>query len=237
MEASHRAQLLAETFVALADTLVVGYDIVDLLQTLVDRCTEILDSADADIMLASDSGDLEVVASSSECVRRIEHSQIGVGDGPGLAAYRSGRAISIADISESAHRWPLYSRDAREAGYATVHAVPMRLRKETIGALSLFRTTAGPMAPDDAAAAQALADAATIGIIHERAFREADLTRQQLQRALDSRVIIEQAKGLLAHAHDVDVDAAFHILREHARMTNQRLHDVAISVVERRLRI
>lgn len=229
-----RERVLAETLVLLADTLVVGYDLVELLHTLVERCADIVGAADAGILLADPDGYLEVVAATSEAARVVELRQIrGVG-GPSLEAYASGRVATVADVADVEERWPDVARAARDAGYARIDSVPMRLRAESIGALTLYRATLAPLDAADLTAAQALADVATIGILHERAFREADLTRRQLQRALESRVVIEQAKGIIAQTHDLGVDAAFALLRAHARSAGERLHDVARDVVERR---
>jgi transcriptional regulator with GAF, ATPase, and Fis domain len=237
MEGALRERLLAETFVLVADTLVAGYDVVDLLQTLVERCAEILGAADAGIILADTVGNLEVVASTSESTRLIELMQLRGSGGPCIEAFLTGRPVTIADIAEVEGVWPEFACDARAAGYTAVHSTPMRLRTETIGALNLFRTTSGPLNADDVAATQALADVATIGILQERAFHEADIARQQLQRALDSRVVIEQAKGVIAQIHGLDMDLAFQLLRGHARSTGGRLHEVAQDVVERRLQL
>lgn len=237
MAAQTREGRLIETFVALADTLVVGYDVVELLQTLVERCANILDAADVGLLLADASGDLEVVASTSERSRLVEMLQLSAGQGPCVEAYLTGRSVSISELAEAETRWPKFFVGARELGYASIHAVPLRLRDQTIGSLNLFRDVPGGLVRDDALAAQALADVATIGILQERAFRELDITRQQLQRALDSRVVIEQAKGVLAQQKYLDMDEAFRLLRGTARAQSVPLDELALRVVQRRIEL
>ena len=237
MSGPSREAILAQTFVALADTLVAGYDVVDLLQTLVERTVEVVDASEAGIILAADDGQLEVVASTDENSRLVDLMQLRAGKGPCVEAYLTGQVIDLdLDPADQEPLWPDFAANARELGYFSVHSVPLRLRSDTIGALNLFRTTTGVLTDQDAEAARALADVATIGILQERAFRESDITRQQLQHALDSRVIIEQAKGYLAHTNQVDVDRAFQLMRDHARTQQVSLQDVARSVLAGDLR-
>ena len=217
---------------SLADTLVADYDVVDLLHTLVVRTAAILDAADAGILLPADDGDLEVVASTSERSRLIGLLQLASGEGPCVDAYETGQVVSVADIAATANRWPRFAGQAAALGYRSMHAVPMRLRDRTIGSLNLFSEGLGPIHPRDASAAQALADVATIGILHERALHEADVAREQLQHALDSRVLIEQAKGVIAHTDGVDMEEAFRLLRARARNSGQLLSIVAREVVD-----
>lgn len=237
MAAESREALLASTFVSLADTLVVGYDVVDLLQTLVDTCATLLDDAAAGLLLADESGVLEVVASTSERTRLLEILQLRTGLGPCVSCYETGSVVSVDDIREVPPEWVLFHDGALEQGFLSVHAVPLRLRGYTMGALNLFRETAGPLNEHDAAAAQALADVATIGILHERALRQSEQTREQLQRALDSRVVIEQAKGLIAYSTGLDMNGAFAKLRAYARSTGQPVSQVADQIVNRTLSI
>ncbi len=228
---------MAETFVVLADSMVAGYDVVDLLQTLVERCAFLFDAVDAGIILADSSGALEVIASTSERSHLIELMQLRAGEGPCVEAYTSGKVVSVSDVMTIEHRWPLFAERARELGYASIHSTPLRLRTETIGALNLFRDRPGELSGQDTAASQAMADVATIGILQERAFREADLTQKQLRRALESRVVIEQAKGVVAHTRGVDMDEAFRLIRSHARDHGDLLDAVARAIVERQLQI
>ncbi|MCU1543578.1 MAG: hypothetical protein JWM50_1443 [Microbacteriaceae bacterium] len=228
-----RERRLTTTFVTLADTLVTGYDVVDLLQTLVDTCAEVLDASAAGLMLADAYGDLAVVASTSEESRLIEMMQLGSGTGPCVECFKTGLPVSVPDVELIGDRWPGFLEEAVEQGFHSVHAVALRLRGTVIGTLNLFRSQTGEFTKEDMAVAQGLADVATIGILQERAISESDMARRQLQRALDSRVLIEQAKGVIAHTHNVDMDAAFRTLRNHARGNNINLRDVAEGVVSR----
>lgn len=232
MAAATREKELVQTFVELADTLVVGYDIVDLLYRLVTRCARTLDAADAGILLPDVDGTLEVVAFTSERSHLISLLQLDEGQGPCVDAYRSGRIVTVDDITATHSRWPEFASAAGDLGYQSMHAIPLRLRAETIGSLNLFGDRPGPLVPEDAVAAQGLADIATIGILHERAIRESDIARQQLQHALNSRVIIEQAKGVLAHTDRVDMEEAFQQLLQQARATGRPLSEVARDIVD-----
>jgi len=227
-----REKELVETFVELADTMVTGYDVVDLLHRLVIRCARTLDVAGVGILIPDADGTLEVVASTSERSQLISLLQLSEDEGPCLDAYRLGEPVTVSDIAGIRERWPRFAGAAGELGYRWMHAIPLRLREDVIGSLNLFGDQPDALTADDALAARGLADIATIGILHERAFREADLARQQLQYALNSRVVIEQAKGILSHVHGIDMDAAFSLLRERARNSQQKLSDVARRVVE-----
>ncbi|MET1016228.1 GAF and ANTAR domain-containing protein [Leifsonia flava] len=227
-----REHRLVEAFVSLADSMVVGYDIVDLLHTLVEECKDILDATDAGIILADESGVLEVIASTSERSALIGLMQLGAGEGPCVEAYETGETVSVPDIAAIYARWPRFSVEASDLGYASVHAIPLRLRGDTVGSLNLFRDGPGELTDQDAVAARGLADVATVSILHERALRESSIARAQLQHALSSRVIIEQAKGVLSHSENIDMDEAFRRIRESARSSNRRLSDVARDVVD-----
>jgi GAF domain-containing protein len=233
MVAETRERRLVDTFVTLADTLVAGYDVVDLLQTLVEACAELLDASAAGLLLADDSGDLAVVASTSERSRLVEMMQLHSGHGPCVEAYTTGAVVEVEDLELLSSRWPDFREEALAQGFRSVHAIPLRLRGTVIGTLNLFLSEPGLMSPEDASVARGLADVATIGILHERTIRENSVAREQLQHALDSRVVIEQAKGVIAQTRNVDMDAAFRILRAYARSNNLNLHDVAARVVAR----
>jgi hypothetical protein len=231
---TREAQLL-ETFVTLADTLVVGFDTIDLLQLLVERCVELFDATDAGIMLDTGGGALEVIASTSERSRLIGLLQLGAGEGPCVEAFTSSRAVSVSDVGEIADRWPTFAKRSAESGYAAVDAVPLRLRNLSLGSLNVFREKPGALSAVDASAVQALADVASISILQERAIRESDVARGQLQRAFSSRVVLEQAKGIVSYTKDLDMDASFKLIRDYARTNRRRLTEVATDVVERRL--
>jgi GAF domain-containing protein len=232
MRGSEKEVLLARTFVDLVDTLVDDFDVVDLLTLVADRCVEVLEVAAAGLMLVAPEGDLRVVAFSSEAVRVVELFELQSEEGPCLDAYRTGTAIVNQDLVRLTQRWPNFTPVAIAAGCKSVHALPMRLRGVIIGALNLFRSDEGDMEDLDVVAAQALADVATIAILHHRAASEAQIVNEQLTLALNSRIVIEQAKGVLAERTGLDMDRAFSRLRKYARDHNLRLVDVAHSVVE-----
>lgn len=237
MVAQTRERRLVHTFVTLADTLVAGYDVVELLQKLVEACAELLDAAAAGILLAEPSGELAVVASTSEQSRLVEVMQLSVGNGPCVESFTSGRMVEIEDVAAVADRWPEFSREALAQGFKAVHAIPLTLRGSVIGTLNLFRGEIGQLSELDAIAARGLADVATIGILHERTLRENEIATVQLQHALDSRVVIEQAKGVIAQLNSVDMDAAFKTLRDYSRRNNLNLRGVAEQIVSRELRL
>jgi transcriptional regulator with GAF, ATPase, and Fis domain len=230
-----REALLARTFVELADTLVDDFDVVELLTLLAHRCVEMLDVAAAGLMLVAPEGDLRVVASSSEEVRLVELFEIQSQEGPSPDSYRTGEASVAEDLTAGDRRWPQFAPVALKAGFLAVHALPMRLRGVTIGALNLFRTETGVLEEPDAVAAQALADVATIAILQHRAAIQAHLVVDQLNHALNSRVMIEQAKGILAERTGLDMEGAFAWLRKHARNHNLLLIDVAHAIIEGKL--
>lgn len=227
-----RYEGLAHAFVGLVDTLVADYDVVELAQQLIDRSMELLPVAAAGILLGDAQGSLRVLASSSEQTRLLELFQVQSNVGPCLQAYRSGKVVMVGDLSAKRHLWPAFAERALDYGFCAVCAVPMRLRDERIGALNLFSAEAKVLSEASVAVGQALADVATIGILHQRVLTRSELVKQQLQTALNTRVIIEQAKGVLAERGAVDVNESFYLLRAHARKTNQRLVDLARGVVE-----
>jgi GAF domain-containing protein len=227
-----RESLLARTFVELADTLVDDFDVVELLTLLADRCVDVLDVAAAGLMLASPEGELRVMASSSDAVRVIEIFELEAKEGPCVDCYRTGEPVVNQSLGSADDRWPRFAPVARQAGFRSAHAIPMRLRGMVIGALNLFRIDEGQLRDVDVVAAQALADVATIGILQHRAMRETHIVNEQLAHALQSRIIIEQAKGVLAERANVDMEEAFVMLRSHARSHNERLADVAGDVVQ-----
>jgi GAF domain-containing protein len=226
---------LVDAFVTLADTLVAGYDVVELLQRLVEACSELLDASAAGILLASPSGQLSVVASTSEHGRLVEVMQLSSGNGPCIEAFTTGKLVEVVDVAALDGRWPEFAAEAVAQGFRSVHAIPLTLRGTVIGTLNLFRTAPGRLGELDAVAARGLADVATISILHERSLREHTVAQEQLQRALDSRVLIEQAKGVLAQLHTIDMDAAFAALRSYSRNHNLNLREVAEKIVSRQL--
>jgi GAF domain-containing protein len=224
-------QLLSETFVELTDTMVADFDVIDFLQVLTDRSAQLLDVSAAGLLLADQRGELRVVAASSEAARLLEQLQVQLGQGPCLDCFRSGRAVTATDLGTDG-RWPQFAEAAAEAGLGAVQALPMRLREQVIGALNLFRAAPGDFDPVNVRVGQALADVATIGLLHERTMRRRDTLNEQLQAALNSRVVIEQAKGKLAERLGLDMDQAFNVLRDHARSRNIRLSDLARAFID-----
>ena len=227
-----REQTLARTLVELADNLVADFDVVDILTLLADRCVEFLDVQAAGIMLAAPDGQLRVLASSSEAMRILEVFEIQAQEGPCLDSYHSGQAIVNQDLDAANGRWPRFSAEAIAAGFHSAHALPMHLRGNVIGALNLFRDDVGEMGAADLEIAQAFADVATIAILQHSASREAQVLAQQLTHALNSRIILEQSKGVIAERLGLDMERAFATLRNHARSNNHRLSDVAASVID-----
>lgn len=235
MTVNEREAEIIRTFATLADSLVAGFDAVDLLQLLVERSAALLDATDAGILLADGTGRLEVVASTDERSQLVELMQLGHDGGPCVECFTTGVPISIPDIGSLHDRWPLFRSAAVAQGFHALHAVPLRLREKTIGSLNLFGDQPGELGEFDLVAAQALADVATISILQERAVRESDLIADQLERALDSRVIIEQAKGVVAYVSEVPVDEAFRIIRAYARDNQRGIVDVSSDIVQRTL--
>ena len=230
-----RETILARTFVELADTLVADFDVVELLTRLTDRCVEVLDVGAAGLMLAAPEGDLRVMASSSEAMRLLELFELQAHEGPCLDCYRTGEPVVNQNLASVNGRWPRFAAEALAAGFHSVHALPMRLRGTVIGALNLFHVEAGEMREADVEAAQAFADVATIAVLQHRAASDALVLNEQLNLALNSRIVIEQAKGMLAERAGLTMEQAFFALRGYARDRNLRLVDVAHDVIGRKL--
>jgi transcriptional regulator with GAF, ATPase, and Fis domain len=226
-----------EAFIELTDTLVTDFDIIDFLQRLAVRCTELLGVAACGVLLADHHGLLTLVAASTEEARLVELAQMENSEGPCMDAYNTGQPVQRGNLADSDPRWPAFTAAARAAGFTAVQALPMRLREERLGALNLLSATPGRLDDDTIALGQALADAATIGIIHQRVLARQEVIVEQLQVALNSRIVIEQAKGFLAERLAVDVEAAFALLRHYAREHNRKLTEVATDVLENRLAI
>lgn len=224
---------VAQTFVELADTLVLGFDTIDFLHTLTERCVELLEVDAAGILLVDQRGALNLVAASTEQARLLELFQLQDEEGPCLDCFATGAPVACADLNEEPQRWPRFAAVAREQGFAAVHAVPMRLREQVIGALNLFRTSAGDIPAEATALAQSLANVATISILQVRALRHSEMVAEQLQTALNSRIVIEQAKGILTERLQIGIAEAFSLMRRYARDNNEFLSDVAQQVIAR----
>lgn len=226
-----REQRLAEVFVELADTLVDEFDVVDFLQLLTERCVELVDTDAAGLMLGDQRGTLQVVASTHESARLLDLFELQRQEGPCLDCFTTGQAIANIDLADAGQRWPAFAQAARDLGFRTSHALPLKLRRQVIGSLNLFSAAQRPLSDDHLAVVRGLADIATIGLLHERALDDQRLLAEQLQTALQSRILIEQAKGVLAARAGTSVAAAFALLRTHARKTGQSLTGVAQAVV------
>jgi transcriptional regulator with GAF, ATPase, and Fis domain len=227
-----REQLLASTFVDLADTLVADFDVIDFLHTLATRSVELLDADAAGIMLADHHGGLHVMASSAEEARLLELYELQNNEGPCLDCFRSGQPVAREDLSAMRSSWPTFTEQLQRLGFHSVQALPMRLREETIGALNLFRTEPGQLSDADLGIGQAMADVATVGLIQERAIAASELLATQLQTALNSRIQLEQAKGVLAQRTGLPMDQVFTLMRNYARSRGQRLSDVAAHIID-----
>jgi GAF domain-containing protein len=230
-----REQDLLAAFVEFADTFVADYDVVEFLHRLAERCVEFVGAAEAGIMLAGADGKLGYVASSSERMRLIELFELQHDEGPCLDAFRTGVAVHYELASEATARWPRFGPHAQAIGFQSVSALPMRLRTNVIGALNLFSTAPGPLSVEDQQVAQALADVATIAILQERALHDEQIVSVQLQGALQSRVLIEQAKGIIAQSAKVSVDEAFQLLRAYSRTHNRLLRQIVQDIIAGKL--
>jgi transcriptional regulator with GAF, ATPase, and Fis domain len=225
-----REEQLIDAFVEAADTLVDDFDVIEFLHTVAGRCVQLLDVDAAGLMLADQHGQLHATAASTESARLLELFELQADTGPCMDAYRTGAQVVNVDLAANQERWPRLAEAARATGFVSVHALPLRLRATIIGALNLFCARPGVLSESDVRTGQALADVATIGILAQRGVQQAELLTNQLQNALNSRVIIEQAKGVLAERHQITVDAAFALLRTHARSHNLHLSDLARQV-------
>ena len=230
-----RQERVTRVFVELADTLVIGFDVIDFLHTLVERSVELLAADAAGLMLANQQGSLEVVAASSEEARVLELFELQSSQGPCMDCFTSGEPLVNIDVAQMSARWPLFTAAAAVAGYRSAHALPLRLRGHVIGAMNLFSVTGSPLTTEDQALGQGMADIATIGLLHERAIRDQVVLAEQLQTALHSRIIIEQAKGALSARAGTSVSEAFRLMRAYARRTGAPLTTVAEAVVTRQL--
>jgi len=235
-DGAERDAHLLKALVALADTMVADYDQFDLLSDLAHSCVQILDVDTAGLSLAH-LGQLGYVAGSSEVMTIIELFQFAHQEGPCMDAFHTGRPVHIVDVAAERDRWPTWAPRALELGFRAADAFPLRLRGETIGALNLYATRVRPMKERDIRAATALADMAAIGIIHDRAHRQRQLVQSQLEAALQSRIVIEQAKGVISEREGIDPHEAFERIRQHSRSHNVKLVDVARQVVDGTLQL
>jgi ANTAR domain/GAF domain len=226
-----REPRLASVFVELADTLVAEFDVIDFLHTLADRSVELLGAEAAGLMLADQRGNLQLVASSAESARLLEVFELQNAEGPCLDCFRTGEQLVNLDDATMQARWPKFWAETNQLGFGSAHALPMRLREDVIGAINLFGRAGASLSEQDIAVGQAMADVATIGLLQERSVRQKEVLAEQLQTALNSRVLIEQAKGVLAERAQVGIDTAFTLMRSYAREHHRTLSRVAIDIV------
>jgi GAF domain-containing protein len=223
---------VVRSLVEMADTLVEDYDVVDLLTGLADRCVSLLGVSAAGVMLVSPASSLGLVASSSEAMRLLELFELQQQEGPCLDAFRTGEPVGHENLDAGSGRWPSFSAAALQAGFQSASALPLRLREVTIGALNLLSVTRAPMDEADVIVARAFADLATLSIVQHRASAQTNSLNEQLSGALTSRIVIEQAKGVISERADVDLVQAFSWLRAYARNSNLRLTDVARAAID-----
>jgi len=226
------ADRLARVFVEVADTLVDEFDLIDFLHMLAERTATLVGASAVGLVLADQHGRLEFLAASDENTRLLELFQVQNSEGPCLDAFRTAAPVVNADLADAGARWPRFAPRATAAGFRSVHAFPLRLRSEVIGVLNVFGSQPGSTLDDaDVPIVQALADVAAIGLLQERTIRRGEILTEQLQGALNSRIVIEQAKGAVAQIHGVNVDEAFTLIRNYARRSNRRIGEVAHTIV------
>lgn len=231
-----RERDIIRAFVDLSNELVDGYDIVELLVRLTMNCAQLLNVASSGLLLADRHGVLHLIAASSERTHDLEVFQLQREEGPCLDCYHTGYAVTVPNLADEVERWPQFASAAQALGFASVHAVPMRLRDTVLGTLGLFGDRPGGLEADDLVLAQALVHVASVAIVNEKSASDRDVINAQLQHALNSRIVLEQAKGVLAYAGKLDMDRAFNVLRRYARDHGARLSDVASRIVNRDLR-
>lgn len=224
------SEKLAEVFVELADTLVDEFDVVDFLQTLTARTSQLVEAVSAGLLLADHEGHLQFMAASDERVESLELFQVLTDEGPCRDCYHQGIPLINGDLSRAWRRWPRFAPRAVEAGFGSVHAFPLRLRQNVIGALGLFGSAHLEIGEGDARIVQALADIATIGLLQERTIHRGEILTEQLQGALNSRITIEQAKGVISQIYGVSVDEAFDLLRRYCRKHHLQLAQAARAI-------
>lgn len=232
-----RETRISAAFVAVADTLTTDFDGVDLLHTLVNDCVEILNMKAGGLMLADGAGNLQLMTSTSEAAAFVEVMQLNAASGPCIDCFKGGVAVSVSDIGDQESPWPEFRSAALAQEFHSALATPMKLRGRVIGTMNLFGASTGEVSARDAAVAQALAAVATISILQERVTREGQLIEEQLHRALDSRIMIEQAKGVIASSLSMSMDDAFGLLRKYARDANLTIRSVAERVSDRELTV
>ena len=230
-----RERDVIRAFVDLSNELVDDYDVVEMLSHLTVSCAELLNVASAGLLLADTQGSLHLMASTSERTHHLEVFQLQREEGPCLDCYAEGEPVIVPDLAAEEQRWPQFCPAAEAVGFRSVHALPMRLRENLLGALGLFGEETGRLDDDDLALAQALVHVASVAIVNEKSAADLATVNSQLQHALTSRIVLEQAKGVIAHTGGIEMQDAFAVLRRYARDHGRRLSDVASQVVSREL--
>jgi GAF domain-containing protein len=226
------SERLADVFVEIADTLIDDFDLVEFLQMLTARTSELAGMSATGLLLADQRGALQFMAASDERVHLLELFQIQADEGPCRDCFRQGSPVMHADLAVPSPRWLRFAPRAVAAGFRSVHAFPLKLRQQVIGSVGIFGSVPQQMDAADARIVQGLADVATIAILQERSIRRGEALTSQLQQALDSRIIIEQAKGAIAQLYGVTIDEAFELLRSYSRNHHQHLGHMAALIVQ-----
>lgn len=218
-----------------ARTLVVHYEISEVLYQLADRTTELLGVAGAGVCLGEE-GHLRFVTGVNEATVRVEQAQERVQEGVCVEAFQTGKPVAVPDLALIGDKWTDFRAEARSVGVSAVVGIPMRLDDEVLGAVNIYATEARQWSDDDIATAQVLADMATSYLVNASELEKSRRTAEQLQEALQSRIVIEQAKGVLSAERRIPIDEAFEALRAHARSHSANLRAVAEAVVNLGLR-
>jgi GAF domain-containing protein len=232
MTAGNREADVVSSFIAIADRLVEKFDLLDLTIELTEDCARLLDVAAAGLLLADAGGRLHLLAATSEQARRVEVFQLQQEEGPCLDCYRAGQPVAVPDLRKEETRWPRFASAAVAGGFRSVHAVPMRLQGEVLGALGLFGTSQGSLNEHDLSLARAFAHVASIAIAQQHRSSTRASLLPDLQAAVASRGVLEMAKGIVASAHALDMQEAFTRLRGYARASEQPLSGLARRLVE-----
>lgn len=233
VSSQQRELRLSTAFGKLAGMLAADFDMVELLQTLVEECKELSGTQAGAVLLVDPHGDLRLVASTSAEVDLVEITQLTAGSGPCLECFHSGTAIGFEDTDGTDDKWPEFQSAMKKQGFRSLHSTPVRLRDNVLGAMALLGTKAGSLTESDAAVAQALADVAAIGVVQQRNPRELQTVATRLQQALDDRIVIEQAIGMLSQLHSITVDQAFRALQTYARENSSTIRTTAEKVTDR----
>ncbi|MGR8010679.1 ANTAR domain-containing protein [Streptomyces hypolithicus] len=237
MTSMSREQQVSEVFVKVADSLIDDFDLIEFLEQLCAHCVTVFGVSAAGILLGNEKETLHTIAASDETTHLLELFALQHDQGPCLECYRTGTARINIDLGDPAatSAWPAFATRALSSGFHTSHTFPLRLRDRAVGAMNLFHASQQPMSPQDASLAQAFADVATIALLQQRDLDQEQAERAQLQRALTSRIVIEQAKGILAERWNVDPDVAFAALRTYARAHQLRISDCARQIIDQTL--